>query len=201
MTRLRTKKKKMNVVYLIICLIVVVLTLFSAAYYYLSNGVTTSPFSFDGISEEGPSFTLTTTKNDLNQFLKQYIETEALQKDNIDYSVRLHEVVSLEGSITTLSTRVPFVLTFEPEVLANGDLLLKQKKFNVAKVNLPVQILMQLISRTYSFPDGVLILPDQRSIYLSLTSINAKGKFKVRAEQFDLVNDHIQFKVYYRPNQ
>lgn len=198
MTRHRTKKKKINFVYFIICLIVVVLTLFSAAFYYLSND-TTSPFSFDSLSEEGPSFTLIATKNDLNQFLKQYLETEALQKDNIDYSVRLQEVVRLEGSITTLSTKVPFVLTFEPEVLANGDLLLKQKKFSVAKVNLPVQILMQLISRTYSFPDGVLILPDQSSIYLSLTSINPNGKFKVRAEQFDLVNDHIQFKVYYRP--
>lgn len=199
MTRLRTEKKKINLVYLLICLIVVVLTLFSAVFYYLSNGVNTGPFSFDDITEDGPSFTLSTTKKDLNQFLKQYVEAEALQKDNINFSVRLEEVVILEGAITALNTRAPFVMTFEPQVLGNGDLLLKQKKFSVAKVNLPVQILLQLISKTYSFPEGVLILPDQKSIYLSLTSFNPNGKFKVRAEQFDLQNDHLQFKIFYRP--
>lgn len=199
MTRLRGEKKKIRLFYVFICVIVVVLTLFSAVYYYFSNGVSSGPLVFDEIAEEGPSFTLTTTKGDLNQFLKKYLETEAYKKSNINYSVRLEDRVYLEGTIHALSTNVPFVMAFEPEVLANGDLLLKQKKFSIAKINVPAQILLQLINSNYSFPEGVLILPDQRSIYLSLGKVNPKGKFKVKAERFDLQNDHIQFKVYYRP--
>jgi uncharacterized protein YpmS len=140
-------------------------------------------------------FLIHTEKDNLNRVINHYLEKEAAGGP-IDYNVVLRDEVELYGTIPIFSEEIQMKLTFEPEALHNGDLILKQKSMAIGQMQLPVTYVLKFIAERYRLPKGVTIQPKDKLVYISLQKLKLKSDFKVRVKEFDLNSDDISFQLY-----
>ncbi|MEH7245215.1 YpmS family protein [Neobacillus niacini] len=143
---------------------------------------------------ESVSFEVKSNKADLNRLINQYIKKEAADSP-IEYSVRLENEVELYGTLPFFSQEVDLKLTFEPEALDNGDLVLKQKSISVGSLPLPVSYVLKFIKENYKLPKGVDIQPNDKLIYVEMKQLKLKSDVKIKANRFDLLKDDIAFTI------
>jgi uncharacterized protein YpmS len=141
---------------------------------------------------EEVGFEINTNKKDLNRIIQHYIQEEGLAGP-IEYSVHLNDEVELDGSVPVFTSNLDFKLTFEPQALENGDVLLKQKSISVGALDLPVTYVLKVVRDSYNFPEWVKIQPKKEQIYVSLQEMELKSDFKVKANEFNLQEDRISF--------
>ncbi|MED3553503.1 YpmS family protein [Cytobacillus praedii] len=137
-------------------------------------------------------FKIQTDKQDLNKVINHYLQKEGLT-GAIDYKVILNDEVELYGLIPVFSQDIQLKLTFEPQVLDNGDIVLQQKSISVGKLQLPVSYVLKFIGDKYKLPKGVTIHPNEEKIYVSLQKMKLKSDLKVKVDEFNLKNDNIRF--------
>lgn len=138
------------------------------------------------------AFPLKTNKQDLDRVINYYVKKEA--KDSpIDYQIKLSHDVELYGSIPLLSRELKMKLSFEPQALDNGDLMLRQKSVLIGSLHLPVPYVLKVISEHSKLPSGVVILPNDGIVYIDMKKINMKGHLKVKVNQFNLQKNDIRF--------
>jgi len=140
------------------------------------------------------SFQVKSNKADLNVLINQYIHKEAADSP-IDYSVQLRDEVELYGTLQFFSQEVDLKLTFVPEALDNGDLVLKQRSISVGSLPLPVSYVLKFIKDNYKLPKGVDILPNDKMIHVHMEQLKLKSDVKIKANRFDLVKDDIAFTI------
>lgn len=140
-------------------------------------------------------FVIQTDKNDLNSLINHYIEDEGLNGP-IDYHVLLDDEVELYGSIPVFSHELELKMTFEPEALENGDLILRQESISLGGISLPVNHVMKLIRDSYKLPEWVIIQPNEKTVYVNLQQMELNGGIQVRAKEFDLTNNRILFSMF-----
>lgn len=138
------------------------------------------------------SFPIHTNKEDLNKLINQYLKKEA-KGNQIDYQVNLGDEVEFYGIVSFFGEQLNMKLTFEPEALNNGDLILRQKSISIGAIQLPVSYVLKFISENYKLPAGVDIMPDKKQIYIDMQSLNLKSNIKVKVNTFDLKKNDIAF--------
>jgi uncharacterized protein YpmS len=138
------------------------------------------------------SFLVKSNKNDLNLLINHYLKQEAADSP-IDYRVILGDEVELYGTLPFFSEKINMKLTFEPEALGNGDLVLKQKSISIGSLNLPVSYVMKFISENYKIPRGVDIRPNDKLVYINMQQLKLNSDIKIKANKFDLKKDDIAF--------
>ena len=143
---------------------------------------------------EHVSFHVQSNKNDLNKLINHYLQEEALNSP-IEYQVLLDEEVELYGTIPVFSEEIKMKLTFEPEALENGDLMLRQKSMSLGSLPVPVSYVLKFIGQNYQLPKGVEIRPDDQLIYVHMQQIALKSDTKIKVDKFDLKNDQIGFTI------
>lgn len=145
-------------------------------------------------SSDNVAFQVQTNKNDLNRLINHYLEKEA-DGSPIEYQVHLRDEVELYGVMPFFSQQLNMKLTFEPEALENGDLVLKQKSISIGSLDLPVSYVLKFISENYKLPEGVVIRPNDKQVYVNMQQLKLKSDFKIKANRFDLKNDDIEFTI------
>jgi uncharacterized protein YpmS len=138
------------------------------------------------------SFQVQSNKSDLNLLINQYLQKEASDSP-IGYQVHLRDEVELYGTLPFFSQEIDMKLTFEPEALNNGDLVLKQKSISIGNLSLPVSYVLKFISENYKLPKGVDIQPNEKHVYIHMEQLKLKSDIKIKANKFDLKNDDISF--------
>lgn len=138
------------------------------------------------------AFQVSTNKRDLNRVINHYIEEEG-KNSNIDYQVLLTDEVELYGTLPLFSQELELRLTFEPQALKNGDLILNQREISVGKLRLPVSTVLKFVSDSYDLPEAVNIQPEEERVYVSMQRLKLKSDIKVRVNEFDLKKDNIKF--------
>lgn len=147
----------------------------------------------DDVNEENyVPFNIQANKQDLTKVINHYLKKEGLT-GAIDYKVLLNDEVDLYGSIPFFSQDLQMKLSFEPEALENGDVVLQQKSISLGQLNLPVSYVLKLVRDRYKLPEGVTIQPKEERIYVSLQKMKLKSDVKVKVDEFDLKNDDIRF--------
>jgi len=146
-------------------------------------------------TENMSEFLIRTGKQDLNQLINHYIEKEGLDGP-VHYRVLLTDEVELYGEVQVFSQSMFLKMTFEPEALENGNLILKQKSLSLGDVKLPVTYILKFIRDAYKLPDWVIIQPNDKQIYVSLQHMKLKSGIQVRVDEFSLVDDRIAMKMY-----
>lgn len=114
---------------------------------------------------------------------------------NVYVNLRNDEAV-LNGSFIAFDQELPYQVTFEPEVLENGDLLLKEKDMQVGRFPLPGDEVFTLIQKTVAFPEWVNVYPKDESILMRVTEMPTKPGYAIKAEEFDLKKNSIKLGVY-----
>ncbi|MED0664986.1 YpmS family protein [Bacillus badius] len=142
--------------------------------------------------KEAVEFHVQSNKEDLNRVIKTFIEKEKA-KSFVDYNVYLRDQVELYGDIAVFSERINYKLSFEPEALKNGNVILRQKGIKVGRINLPVSYVLKAARDAYQFPDWVRIMPNDELIYISLDKMKLESDLKVKADRIDLKKDDIRF--------
>jgi uncharacterized protein YpmS len=138
------------------------------------------------------SFQVKSNKNDLNILINHYLKEQAVDSP-IDYQVILGDEVELYGTLPFFSEKLNMKLTFEPEALSNGDLVLKQKSISIGSLNLPVSYVMKFISDNYKIPKGVDIRPNDKLVYVNMQQLKLKSDIKIKVNKFDLKKNDIAF--------
>ncbi|WHZ01414.1 YpmS family protein [Neobacillus sp. YX16] len=144
--------------------------------------------------DKSVSFQVKSNKADLNVLINQYIKKEAADSP-IDYSVQLQDEVELYGTLKFFSQEVDLKLTFVPQALDNGDLVLKQRSISVGSLPLPVSYVLKFIKDNYKLPKGVEIQPNDKMIHVHMQQLKLKSDVKIKANKFDLVKDDIAFTI------
>jgi uncharacterized protein YpmS len=124
--------------------------------------------------------------------INHYLKKEAADSP-IAYQVVLGDEVELYGTLPLFSEKINMKMTFEPDALSNGDLVLKQKSINIGSLPLPVSSVLKFISETYKVPQGVDIRPNDKLVYINMQQLKLKSDIKIKVDQFDLKNDNIDF--------
>ncbi|MDR7075403.1 uncharacterized protein YpmS [Neobacillus niacini] len=140
------------------------------------------------------TFEVTSNKADLNRLISQYIKKEAADSP-IEYSIQLQDEVELYGTIPFFSQEIDLKLTFEPEALENGDLVLKQKSISLGSLHLPVSYVLKYINENYKLPKGVDIQPNDKLVYVNMQQLKLKSDVIIQAKKFDLIKDDIAFTI------
>ncbi|MDM5331353.1 YpmS family protein [Neobacillus sp. CF12] len=140
------------------------------------------------------SFQVKSNKADLNVLINQYIKKEAADSP-IEYSIQLQDEVELYGTLQFFSQEVDLKLTFVPEALDNGDLVLKQRSISVGSLPLPVSYVLKFIKENYKLPNGVDIQPNDKMIHVHMQQLKLKSDVKIKVNRFDLVKDDIAFTI------
>jgi uncharacterized protein YpmS len=129
-------------------------------------------------------------KKDLNKLINHYLKKEAADSP-VDYMVHLGDEVELYGTIPFFSQQLNTKLTFEPEALTNGDLVLKQRSISIGSMHLPVAYVLKIIRDNYKLPPGFEIKPNNKLVYIHMQNIKLNSGIKVKANKFDLKKDNI----------
>ncbi|MDQ1145381.1 uncharacterized protein YpmS [Bacillus sp. SORGH_AS 510] len=140
------------------------------------------------------SFHVKSNKNDLNKLINHYLKEEAADSP-IDYQVVLGEEVELYGTLPIFSEELNLKLTFVPEAMKNGDLVLKQKTMSIGRLHLPISYVLSFISDNYKLPKGVDIRPGDHLVYVHMQQLKLKSDLKIEADKFDLKKDDIAFTI------
>jgi uncharacterized protein YpmS len=138
------------------------------------------------------AFHVSTNKRDLNRVINHYLEEE-MKNSQFEYQVLLTDEVELYGTIPIFSQELELKLTFEPQALENGDLILKQRSISVGRLNLPVSTVLKFVRDSYHLPEAVEIQPKEERVYVSMQRLKLKSDIKVRVNEFDLKKDNIKF--------
>ncbi|TYS49464.1 DUF2140 family protein [Bacillus infantis] len=188
------KKNKWKVLFFLLLGIVIA---FIALFFIMINlPAKDEPINTAEVDEDGyVPFHLQTNKSDLNRIIAHYIAKEGLDGP-IDYEVILDDEVELYGNLPVFSQNLEMKLTFEPEALDNGDVVLSQKSIAVGQLNLPVSYVLKFVRDRYQLPEGVVIQPDKEQIYVSLQDMKLKSDLKVKVDEFDLKKDDIRVTLY-----
>jgi uncharacterized protein YpmS len=138
------------------------------------------------------AFHVSTNKRDLNRVINHYLEEE-VKNSQFDYEVLLTDEVELYGTIPIFSQELELRLTFEPQALKNGDLVLNQRTISVGRLNLPVSTVLKFVRDSYHLPEAVNIQPKEERVYVSMQRLKLKSDIKVQVNEFDLKKDNIKF--------
>ncbi|MGG7621236.1 YpmS family protein [Bacillus coreaensis] len=144
--------------------------------------------------EPGAEFTITSSKQNLNELVNEYVDHFMNDKDD-KYTVKLDENVQLLGSIEAFQTDIPISITLEPSVQENGDLVLYASDMSLGLLALPEKKILEYVKKELKAPEWVEIDPKNQLIYIGVTQMEVKSNFKVKVQSFDLKNDHITFRI------
>ena len=174
---------------LLIVMIVVVL------FYKHFPEVSEDHFIQQSPSADEATFTIQTTKGRLNNLIASRIEQIPSE---IPYVVELQaDKVQFRSAFGVLGQQIPITVNFLPEVVDNGDLLLKVETFSLGLLNLPVEQVLQLISSWIDFEDWIVTYPVDRVVEIKVTEmkVNEEDTIHFRFIRFDLEQDHIELEM------
>lgn len=98
-------------------------------------------------------FHITSSKESLARFVNSYLKEKA--SNQLDYKVDINNDVHVAGKIKAFSTSINAVVTFEPSVQENGDVVLKVTKFSLGELSLPISFVLNYMDSFYELPSFV----------------------------------------------
>jgi uncharacterized protein YpmS len=140
-------------------------------------------------------FHVQTNKQDINKLVNYYLSKE-VKSSPVNYRVNLGNEVELYGKIPFFTEQLDMKLTFEPETLKNGNLILRQKSISIGRLQLPVTYILKIVADSYKLPAGVEIEPNQKLVYIDMSKVKLKNNMKVKVDQFDLKKNNIAFTIF-----
>lgn len=150
--------------------------------------------------KEGVELIVSTNKENLTALINNYLEKE-FKEQVISYQVVIADKVNLIGKIPVFNKEIDLVLSFEPKVLENGNLLLIQDSITLGQVKLPIIFVLQYIRENYALPKWVIVDPQEKQVNVRLTEMKLESKMRVEAKSFDLHEDKLEFKMILPPNK
>lgn len=173
--------------------VVIVLGIILLIFWPVSNSTIPSAEKVD--EQKSSQFVVRTTKKNLNDLVNAYLD-KLLDNSRQHYRIEFKDDVHLIGELPVFSSTIPLSVHFEPIVQENGDVILKQKSISVGLLELPNQKIMEYMKKYLPMPEWVTVNPKKEEIYVAVTNMDIRSKFKVSIEHFDLEANNLAFKIH-----
>ena len=143
---------------------------------------------------EGNTVTVRTSKADFEGIANTFIQ-DAMKDQPIPLTLSVNDDVSLSTELQIFSMTLPILLSFEPHVQEDGNLLLEQQSVNVGMLDIPPESALKLLRDSVTLPEFMDVNPGAEEILLRLSDIPLDDGLSVRAESFNLEEDDIRLRV------
>ncbi|MET3574902.1 YpmS family protein [Bhargavaea ullalensis] len=150
--------------------------------------------SAQAVGKEADHLTVTATKEDLQGIANTYI-AQAIGSNRIPVDLVIEDDVLLVSELTVFAVQLPVIMHFDPEVMEDGNLLLKQKSVEVGNLNIPPSTVLKLLGDTVDLPGWMIVRPKEEELFIDLSRLPVSGNVKVKAKKVDLANDDIELEI------
>jgi len=162
--------------------------------FYFINGSNMELPNYSSVSEGEVALDIATNKESINKLINNVIRNNETE-DTLKYSLILTDVVEFYTIIPIFNQEIQLVMTFIPEALPNGDILLKQQSLQLGRMNLPVSYVLSFIQKQNMLPKWVLLNPEDKEVYLALSEIEIEQQLILKAKSIDLTEDELIFQL------
>ena len=162
--------------------------------FYFINGSDMELPNYSSVSEGEVALDIATNKESINKLINNVIRNNETE-DTLKYSLILTDVVEFYTIIPIFNQEIQLVMTFIPEALPNGDILLKQQSLQLGRMNLPVSYVLSFIQKQNMLPKWVLLNPEDKEVYLALSEIEIEQQLILKAKSIDLTEDELIFQL------
>jgi uncharacterized protein YpmS len=145
-------------------------------------------------SPNGSVLSVKATRNDLEALANNYIR-KAMKGEKLPVTMQIRDDVRLHSELTAFGMTFPLVMHFDPVVLEDGNLMLKQTSMEIAELELPPSTVLMVLRDSVKLPQWMIVRPKEEEIFIHLSELEISGNFQVRAKSVDLVNDNIELEV------
>ena len=168
--------------------------IFVLVIFYFINGSNMELPNYSSVSEGEVALDIVTNKESINKLINNVIRNNETE-DTLKYSLILTDVVEFYTIIPIFNQEIQLVMTFIPEALPNGDILLKQQSLQLGRMNLPVSYVLSFIQKQNTLPKWVLLNPEDKEVYLALSEIEIEQQLILKAKSVDLTEDELVFQL------
>ncbi|SFE26505.1 YpmS family protein [Alteribacillus iranensis] len=136
-------------------------------------------------NEFTPYMKVQLTEEQLNNILKDHLKDQP-------YSVKAASgKIQLNATYHVLGQKVEASMDFRPEVTDDGNIILHQNNFSVGNLPLPASEALALVASQAELPTYITVNPSREQVLVELHHIDFGKEYRVKAETFDLQQDHI----------
>ncbi|WOV88981.1 YpmS family protein [Sporosarcina oncorhynchi] len=145
-------------------------------------------------SGNGSVLSVKASRDDLEGLANTYIG-KAMKGEQLPVMMRIEDDVILHSELIAFSFKVPINMHFDPVVLADGNLLLKQTSMEIGPLDIPPETVLKLLRDSIKLPEWMVVRPKEEEIFINLAELPVSGNLHVRAKTLNLAEDDIVFEV------
>lgn len=144
----------------------------------------------------GPSNTLTVnaTKENFEGIANTYIQ-KAMKEEPLPVTVEVADDVILSSELTVFSYTMPVTMHFDPIVLEDGNLTLKQSSVEIGQLTIPPTSVLKILKDSVKLPSWMIVRPKEEELFIDLSALPISGGLQVRAKEFNLEKDEIILEI------
>lgn len=143
---------------------------------------------------DGGELLVETSKADFELLANKYLQ-EAVKDQAIPLDLQVNDKIALVSELQVFSLTIPVQMFFDPVVLEDGNIQLKQNQVDVGQLSIPPEQVLKLLRDSVKLPSWMVVSPEDESLFIDLSGIPIEGGFDIRAKQIDLEQDEIVFSV------
>jgi uncharacterized protein YpmS len=163
--------------------------------FWISRPVEGTPLPLAAPAADGADrLTVTATREDIEGIANTYIR-QAINNDRIPVKLEFEDDVLLVSELTVFAVQLPVTMHFEPEVLDDGNLTLKQKSVEVGNLTIPPSTILKLLGDTVGLPAWMVVRPKEEELFIDLSRLPVSGGIQVRAKEINLPQDDIELEI------
>lgn len=140
------------------------------------------------------SLVVSATKADFEGIANTFIY-KATKKEPIPVTMTVEDDITLSSELIVFSYKLPVKMHFDPVVLDDGNIVLKQSSLEIGAVNLPPSTVLKALGDSVKLPEWMVVRPKEEEIFINLSDLPIQGNLKVKAKQFNLKNDEILLEI------
>lgn len=148
----------------------------------------------DQYTPKGSVLSVKATRNDLEALANNYIR-KAMKGEKLPVTMLIKDDVRLHSELTAFGITFPFMMHFDPVVLEDGNLMLKQTSMEIGELELPPSTVLSVLRDSVKLPPWMIVRPKEEEIFIHLSELEIAGDLQVRAKSVDLLNDNIELEV------
>ncbi|GEN82633.1 hypothetical protein SLU01_09450 [Sporosarcina luteola] len=143
---------------------------------------------------KGSIVSVKASRSDLEALANNYIQ-KAMKDEPIPVTMIVTNDVVLYSELTVFGRTLPFIMHFDPDILDDGNLMLKQTSMEIGNLNMQPSAVLQVLRDSVKLPEWMIVRPKEEEIFIHLTELEIPGNLQVRAKSVDLANDNIELEV------
>lgn len=165
-----------------------------AVVLYLDSPKESEPLPNYERTARGSVLSIKATKKDLESLANTYIQ-RAMKGEPLPVTMIIKDDVILFSKLTVFGFTLPVIMNFDPVVLNDGNLLLKQSSLEIGDFNFPPSTVLEILRDTIDLPEWMVVRAKEEEIFINLSELPVSGDILIKAKSFNLKEDDIELEV------